>query len=106
MNWRSHTGHECWGSQTGHPWIETDRIHGRPVFDHDGVLMGKISRLLIDRQSGRVEEVVVHVNGHFGFGQKDVEILWDALRYDTRLTGYRAGVRFTDVIPGTLSPPS
>ena len=81
------------GSQTGHSVVESDRVHGSPVFDHDGVLIGRVSRLLIDRRSGHVLEVVVHTQGRFGFGQKDFEVLWASLHYGTRLTGYRTNVQ-------------
>ena len=79
--------------QTGHLVVESDRIHGCPVFDHDGVYIGRISRLLIGRRTGHIEDVVVHTKGRFGFSQTDVYVQWHSLRYDTRLSGYRASER-------------
>jgi sporulation protein YlmC with PRC-barrel domain len=64
MAWDTH-------AQTGHAVVESDRIHGCPVFDHDGLYIGRISRLLIGRRTGHVEDVVVHTRGHFGLGQTD-----------------------------------
>jgi sporulation protein YlmC with PRC-barrel domain len=61
-------------SQTGRKWVETDRVIDRLVFDHDGKSIGTIRRLLIDRRSGRVEQVVVHTHGHFSFGALDLEL--------------------------------
>ena len=98
MTWDMHP------HQTGHAMVESDRIHGRPVFDRDGVYIGRISRLLIDRRSGHVENVVVHAQGRFGLGQKDVDVLWHSLQYDTRLPGYRAKARFMDVVARSLPP--
>jgi sporulation protein YlmC with PRC-barrel domain len=83
MAWDTH-------AQTGHAVVESDRIHGCPVFDHDGLYIGRISRLLIGRRTGHVEDVVVHTRGHFGLGQTDVYVQWHSLQYDTRISAYRA----------------
>lgn len=84
-------------AHTGHRFIESDRMVERLVFDHDGKSLGKITRLLIERRSGRVEQVIVHAHGHFGFGASDFELPWSALLYDTCLPGYRLarGVQIT-----------
>jgi sporulation protein YlmC with PRC-barrel domain len=76
-------------SQTGRQWIESDRMIDRLVFDDDGKSIGTIRRLLIDRRSGHVDQVVVHTHGHFTFGALDLELPWASLGYDTRLPGYR-----------------
>lgn len=88
MDLHPHTGHRC---------IESDRMVERLVFDHDGKPLGKITRLLIERRSGHVEQVIVHTHGHFGFGASDFELPWSALLYDTCLPGYRLarGVQVT-----------
>jgi sporulation protein YlmC with PRC-barrel domain len=90
--------------QTGHVVVESDRIHACPVFDHDGVYVGRISRLLIDRRTGHVEDVVVHTKGRFGFGQTDVYVQWHSLRYDTRISGYRASERFPEMVTRSSLP--
>jgi sporulation protein YlmC with PRC-barrel domain len=87
-------------SQTGHKCIESDRIVERPVFDHDGLPIGKVRCLLIDRRSGQVEFVVVHSHGLFGLGAHEYELPWGVLAYDTRLPGYRASLRKSEITSG------
>ena len=84
-------------SHTGHKLIESDRIVERPVFDHDGNPIGKIRCLLIDRRSGHVDSVVVHKHGIFGLGAHEYQLPWDVLSYDTRLPGYRASLRKSEI---------
>lgn len=84
-------------SRTGHKWIESDRIIERSVFDHDGSPIGKIRCLLIDRRSGCVEFVIVHSHGLFGLGAHEYQLPWGAIAYDTRLPGYRAQLRKSEI---------
>jgi hypothetical protein len=63
-------------AQAAHRLVESDRMVYRPVFDHSGNPLGTIMRLLIDRRSGHVDQVVVLTHGHFGFGQCEIELPW------------------------------
>jgi sporulation protein YlmC with PRC-barrel domain len=76
-------------SHTGRKWVESDRMIDLLVFDHDGKSIGTIRRLLIERRSGCVEQVVVHTHGHFTLGALDLVLPWSKFGYDTRLPGYR-----------------
>jgi|SRR4051812_8397087 hypothetical protein len=85
-------------SNTGHRLIDSDRVVDRPVFDHDGAAIGKIRCLLVDRRSGQVERVVVHAHGLLGIGAHEYELPWSVLAYDTRLPGYRASLRKSEIV--------
>lgn len=85
-------------SNTGHRLIDSDRVVDRPVFDHDGAAIGRIRCLLVDRRSGQVERVVVHAHGLLGIGAREYELPWSVLAYDTRLPGYRASLRKSEIV--------
>jgi hypothetical protein len=93
-------------AQSAHTSIGSDRVAYQPVFDHSGILLGTITRLRIDRSSGYVDEVVVLTHGHFGFGRREIELPWAALKYDITLPGYRLALGVTgsvaDARPSTL----
>jgi sporulation protein YlmC with PRC-barrel domain len=86
-------------AEAGHKSVGSDRMIYRPVFDHSGNLLGTITRLLIDRRSGHVDQVVVLTHGHFGFGRREVELPWAALGYDMTLPGYRLAPGATWKVP-------
>lgn len=86
-------------AHTGHTWIESDRIVGRHVFDHDGTEIGRIRCVSIDRRSGMVGHVAVYSHGLFGIGSHEYQLPWSVLSYDTRFPGYRASVRKSEISP-------
>jgi hypothetical protein len=82
-------------AQSAHTSIESDRVAYQPVFEHSGNLLGTITRLSIDRRSGHIDQVVVLTHGHFGFGRRELELPWAALKYDITLPGYRLALGVT-----------
>jgi hypothetical protein len=82
-------------AQFAHTSIDSDRVAYQPVFDHSGYLLGTITRLRIDRRSGYINQVVVLSHGHFGFGRREIELPWAALKYDITLPGYRLALGAT-----------
>ena len=75
-----------------HPVIESDRVEGTAVFDPQGVQIGTIRRLLIEKVSGRVLYVDVTFGGFLGIGVHHHTIPWDKLSYDKELEGYRTDI--------------
>jgi sporulation protein YlmC with PRC-barrel domain len=63
-------------AQAAHRSVESDRMVYLPVFDHSGNALGTIMRLLIDRRSGRLDQVVVLTHCHFGSGRCEIELPW------------------------------
>ena len=49
--------------------------------------------LLIEKVSGRVAYAVMSFGGFLGLAHSHYPIPWSALKYDTALGGYRAGIR-------------
>jgi sporulation protein YlmC with PRC-barrel domain len=72
------------------PEVTSDRVKGITVYDHSGNRVGRVRRLLIDKQSGRVSSLQVVTSGLLGFGTHRYTIPWDNVAYDTELDGYRA----------------
>jgi hypothetical protein len=89
-------GFYLWGPIPQHPStkpvIESDRVEGTPVFDPHGRRIGTITRLLIEKVSGRVIYVDLTFGGFLGVGVHHHTIPWDKLTYDTKLHGYRTDI--------------
>jgi hypothetical protein len=66
-------------AQAAHRSVESDRMIYLPVFDHSANPLGTIMRLLIDRRSGRLDQVVVLTHGHFGSDRCEIELPWARL---------------------------
>jgi hypothetical protein len=54
--------------------------------------LGTISRLMIDKLSGRVAYAVMSFDTFLGMGGKEHAIPWAKLHYDTDLGGYRTDI--------------
>jgi hypothetical protein len=72
-----------------HLIIASDRVEGPAVFDPQGHQIGTIKRLLIEKVSGRVQDVDLVFGGFLGIGVHHHTILWEKLTYDRELHGYR-----------------
>jgi hypothetical protein len=74
------------------PIVESDRVEGTAVYDPNGVQIGTIKRLLIEKVSGRVLYVDVTFGGFLGIGVHHHTIPWEKLSYDKELEGYRTDI--------------
>jgi PRC-barrel domain len=79
-------------TRTGKPLIESDRVEGTTVYDPQGNNIGSITRMMIEKVSGRVCYAVMSFGGFLGMGSQEHPIPWSKLTYDTRLGGYRTDV--------------
>ena len=68
--------------------IASDRIEGTEIFDRDGGKLGTVRKLMIDKKSGEVRNVVVGYGGLFGMGEEHYPMPWKALAYDSGKDGY------------------
>jgi hypothetical protein len=75
-----------------HPVIESDRVEGTAVFNHQGRQIGTIQRLLIEKVSGRILYVDVTFGGFLGIRVHHRTVPWDKLSYDKALQGYRTDI--------------
>ena len=73
---------------TGKPLIESDRVEGTNVLDHQGRNVGQIKRLMIDKLSGKVSYAVMTFGGFLGLGAQEHPIPWNKLTYDPQMGGF------------------
>jgi sporulation protein YlmC with PRC-barrel domain len=85
---------------TGRPLIESDRVEGTYVYDHNDIHIGTIKRLMIEKVSGQVRSAVISFGGFFGLGEKEYSIPWAKLQYDVNLAGYRTDITEQDLKTG------
>src|SRR5436853_7270224 len=79
-------------SGPAHPLIESDQVEGTAVYDANGKRIGTIKRLVIEKVSGHVTYAVTEFGGFLGLGAEVHTILWEQLRYDTAVGGYKTGI--------------
>jgi hypothetical protein len=72
--------------------IGSDKVQGTAVFGPDDEKIGSIERVMIEKTSGRVSYAVLGFGGLLGIGNDHYPLPWNALKYDTRLGGYRTGI--------------
>lgn len=75
-----------------HSLIGSDKVEGTAVYRPNGDRIGKIARVMIGKQSGKVGYAVMSFGGFMGIGEDYYPLPWPNLKYDTRLDGYRIGV--------------
>jgi sporulation protein YlmC with PRC-barrel domain len=68
-------------SQTGGTLqVDANTLLGSTVRDAQGQDIGKVSRLMIDPQEGRVTNVVIGMGGTLGMGEKLVSVPWNSVK--------------------------
>jgi hypothetical protein len=72
--------------------IGSDKVEGTAVYGPDEQKIGSIERVMIEKTSGRVSYAVLGFGGLLGIGNDHYPLPWNALKYDTRLGGYRTGI--------------
>ena len=75
-----------------HPLIASDRIEGTLVRRHNGEKIGKIERLMIDKESGTIAYAVMSFGGLFGLGDNYYQIPWSLLKYNQSLDAYESDI--------------
>ena len=75
-----------------HPLIASDRIEGTLVRRPDGEKIGKIKRLMIDKESGTISYAVMSFGGLFGLGDNYYQIPWSLLKYNQSLDAYESDI--------------
>jgi sporulation protein YlmC with PRC-barrel domain len=68
--------------------LRANKVEGLKVCNRQGMSLGTIKDLLIDRPSGRVAYVVISYGSTLGIGGKLYPLPWDALTYDTEMHAY------------------
>jgi hypothetical protein len=86
-------------SRETHNLIASDRVEGTPVRSTDGITIGTIERVMIDKLTGNVVYSVLSLN--VGMGKRHLPIPWSRLTYDRKLAAYHL-----DLTEKELSAPS
>jgi hypothetical protein len=73
-------------SRETHNLIASDRVEGTPVRSTDGITIGTIERVMIDKLTGNVVYSVLSFND--GMGKRHLPIPWSRLTYDRKLAAY------------------
>lgn len=68
--------------------IGSDKVEGTAVYGADGVHLGRVERVMLDKRSGRASFAVLSFGGFLGFGAKHHPLPWDQLTYDRERDGY------------------
>jgi hypothetical protein len=67
--------------------IGSDKVEGTAVYRSNGEKIGKIIRLMIGKQSGKVGYAVMSFGGFMGIGEDYHPLPWSLLTYNPRLEG-------------------
>jgi sporulation protein YlmC with PRC-barrel domain len=71
-----------------HHLIASDRVEGTAVLDRNGVKIGTIERVMIDKLSGQVAYAVMSFGGVLGIGENYHPIPWQVLNYNEEEGAY------------------
>ena len=72
--------------------IGSDKVEGTPVYRPNGVSIGQIERVMIDKLSGKVAYAVMSFGGFLGMGEDYYPLPWSVLTYNPKLGGYEIEV--------------
>lgn len=75
-------------SDSPHHLIESDRVEGTTVMNREGVKIGTIQRVIIDKLSGQVRYAVMSSGGFLGIGESYHPLPWNILNYNAEEGAY------------------
>lgn len=68
--------------------ISSDKVQGTAVYGADRQKIGSVETLMLTKRGGRVAYAVLSFGGFLGLGTEHYPLPWNALKYDTSLSGY------------------
>lgn len=68
--------------------ISASKVEGTEIYDRNHEHIGQVSKVMIDKTSGRVAYAVVEIGGFLGLGSQLRALPWSILKYDTSDDGY------------------
>lgn len=68
--------------------VSTADVNGTNVYGADGIKIGAIDHLMIDKQSGNVAYAVMGFGGFMGLGEEHHPVPWAKLTYDPAKDGF------------------
>jgi len=87
-----HTNTKPLETKETHSLIGSDKVDGTAVYRSNGDKVGKIRRVMIGKQSGKVGYAVMSFGGFMGIGEEFYPLPWSLLTYNPRLEGYEVNI--------------
>jgi hypothetical protein len=78
--------------------MASDCVEGTPVRSTDGISIGTIEGVIIDKASGNVSYAVLRFNGSVQMGRRHLAIPWHGLTYDRKTATYNLDLAENDLI--------
>ena len=72
--------------------ISASKVTGTNVYNTDGVLLGEIHDVMLDKRTGKIAYAIMSFGGFLGIGEQYHPLPWVTLKYDTRQGGYVVGL--------------
>ena len=77
-----HTSAQPLETKETHSLIGSDKVEGTAVYRSNGERVGKIQRVMIGKQSGKVGYAVMSFGGFMGIGEEFYPLPWSLLIYN------------------------
>jgi hypothetical protein len=72
--------------------IASDKVEGTSVYRSNGDNVGTITRVMINKISGKVAYAVMSFGGFMGIGHDYYPLRWNLLTYNPQLEGYEFNI--------------
>ena len=72
--------------------IASDKVEGTAVYRSNGDKVGRIGRVMLDKQTGKVAYAIMSFGGFMGIGQVHYPLPWSLLKFNPRLDGYEINI--------------
>jgi sporulation protein YlmC with PRC-barrel domain len=72
--------------------IASDKVEGTAVYRSNGDKLGRIERVMIDKETGKVAYALMSFGGFMGIGQDYYPLPWSLLKFNPRLDGYQINI--------------
>jgi len=81
--------------------VRGDWVIGARVLTPDGVIIGRIEDMIIDKENGTVNAAIISVGGFLGFGSKEIAVEWSELELNYDANDVRLGLTKEDAEAAT-----
>jgi len=83
--------------------IASDKVEGTAVYRPNGDKLGRIERVVIDKETGKVAYALMSFGGFMGIGRDYYPLPWSLLKFNPRLDGYEINIS-EQQLTGMLQP--
>ena len=72
--------------------IASDKVEGTAVYRSNGDKLGRIERVMIGKETGKVAYALMSFGGFMGIGLDYYPLPWSLLKFNPRLDGYEINI--------------